>query len=362
METRNAVISLLRKNFEGFGYLPLETAILNSRELLTYKYDESAEIVREIYKLSDQGERDLGLRFDLTVPLCKFIANNTNIRLPFKRYEFGKVFRNGPVKSGRLREFWQCDVDVVGDDSAEIEAEIVNLAVKCYLSLGIKPIIRIGNKEFLTRIVSKYTEEVERTISILDKIEKQDISNLVPAGLLDELAKSKCVEVEELFTLLDRLEISKYCKFDPYLARGLNVYTGTIWEVYTEGYGSSLGGGGRYDNIITNFIEDGRRYPAVGISFGLEPITAILSGRGVKSRIDLLVIPLKTFKESNRFAERERALGSRVMVWTGSVRKGLEYANATKIRAVSVIGDEEVRLGKVKVRDMESGEEVVQDL
>ena len=105
---RNKIIDTLKTNFEAFGYLPLETALLNYYELLSYKYDDKAEILREIYKLKDQGDRDLGLRFDLTVPFCKVIAMNRNLRLPFKRYEIGKVFRNGPVKLGRTREFYRC--------------------------------------------------------------------------------------------------------------------------------------------------------------------------------------------------------------------------------------------------------------
>ena len=132
MTLRNRITDTLRRNFELYGYQPLDTAMLNYRDLLTYKYGEQAEIVKEIYSLSDQGARDLGLRFDLTVPFCKYIALNRSLKLPFKRYEIGKVFRNGPVKAGRLREFIQCDVDVVGDGSRGIELELLELAITCY--------------------------------------------------------------------------------------------------------------------------------------------------------------------------------------------------------------------------------------
>jgi len=110
---RNKIINTLRTNFEKYGYLPLETPILNSYDLLAYKYDSDAEILSEIYKLKDQGDRNLGLRYDLTVPFCKVIGLNKDLRLPFRRYEIGKVFRNGPVKLGRTREFYQCDIDVL---------------------------------------------------------------------------------------------------------------------------------------------------------------------------------------------------------------------------------------------------------
>ena len=146
---RNRVTGVLRRNFEAYGYLPIETASLNYLELLTYKYDGNAEIVREIYKIKDQGERDLGLRFDLTIPFAKYIAMNRNLKMPFKRYEIGKVWRNGPVKAGRVREFYQCDVDAVGISGAYIEAEMMALAIRCFLELGIEPIIRYGNRKLL---------------------------------------------------------------------------------------------------------------------------------------------------------------------------------------------------------------------
>ena len=120
---RNKIINTLRNHFESYGYMPLETPILNYYDLLASKYSNDAEILSEIYKLKDQEDRNLGLRYDLTVPFCKVIGLNKDLRMPFRRYEIGKVFRNGPVKLGRTREFYQCDVDVVGIDNRLIEAE-----------------------------------------------------------------------------------------------------------------------------------------------------------------------------------------------------------------------------------------------
>ena len=140
---RNQIMNTLRTNFEKYGYLPLETPILNYYDLLAYKYDSDAEILSEIYKLKDQGDRNLGLRYDLTVPFCKVIALQKELRLPFRRYEIGKVFRNGPVKLGRTREFYQCDIDVVGIDNRYIEAEQILMAIDTYQELGISVFVNI---------------------------------------------------------------------------------------------------------------------------------------------------------------------------------------------------------------------------
>ena len=414
MQLRNRITDVLRRNFERFGYAPLETAMLNYRELLTYKYTEDAEIVREIYKLNDQGERDLGLRFDLTVPFCKYIALNPNLKMPFRRYEMGRVFRNGPVKSGRNREFWQCDADIVGDGSAEAEAEMIQLAVKCYTELGIVPQIQIGNRVLLTALIkyagaSKNTDEI---IGIIDKIKKVDkaetitnLSKYMPKASAENLVKylglgindlykllpgnEGIAQIKALFGLLDTLHIANSCTFTPSLARGLNVYTGTVWEVFDGSgrYPSSLGGGGRYDDIITNFIRSheaasvgasqirsheaasvgasqirsrtdiGQKYPAVGISFGLEPISAVLGADEKQTNTaSLLVMPYGTYKDTNEFAERMRNAGVNTLVWTGAkVSKALEYADAAKISFAAVIGENEVKSGTVQIKEMQTG-------
>lgn len=382
MNLRNRITDTLRRNFELYGFQPLDTAQLNYRDLLTYKYGESAEIVKEIYSLVDQGERDLGLRFDLTVPFCKYIALNRSLKLPFKRYEIGKVFRNGPVKAGRLREFVQCDVDVVGDGSRQIEVELLELAINCYLQLGITPEIEIGNRQLLVGLLTNLgvTANHDAIIGVLDKIKK-----VTPAETLAELSKylptttaqtllqqvqldlptlakllpdnAGVTAVQELWTELTALNLVKYCRFNPALARGLNVYTGTVWEVFdgNHRYTSSLGGGGRYDNIITNFINNGNAYPAVGMSFGLEPITTLLADNQTNSNpTRLLIVPMNTTVVCHNLANQLRAAGIATMLWTAKpkVGKALEYAAATQIRFVTVIGDNEVNSSQIIVKDL----------
>ena len=384
MTLRNHITDTLRRNFELYGYQPLDTAMLNYRDLLTYKYGEQAEIVKEIYSLSDQGARDLGLRFDLTVPFCKYIALNRSLKLPFKRYEIGKVFRNGPVKAGRLREFIQCDVDVVGDGSRAIEIELLELAITCYLQLGITPQIQIGHRQILTGLLQHLgvTEHHDAIIGVLDKIKKitraetlTELGKYLPTDkatkLLDTVAldltalekllpnNTGIAEIKDLWAQLTALNLAQYCVFTPSLARGLNVYTGVVWEVFDARgqYTSSLGGGGRYDQIITNFVASGVAYPAVGMSFGLEPITAVLSVPNATNPIKLLVVPMDTTPQCHALANQLRALGVPTMLWTAKpkVGKALEYAAATQIVCATVIGADEVATGKLRIKNLRTG-------
>ncbi len=386
MTLRNHITDTLRRNFELYGYQPLDTAMLNYRDLLTYKYGDQAEIVKEIYSLSDQGARDLGLRFDLTVPFCKYIALNRSLKLPFKRYEIGKVFRNGPVKAGRLREFIQCDVDVVGDGSRGIEIELLELAITCYLQLGIKPQIQIGHRQILIGLLQYLgvTENHDAIIGILDKIKKitrdetlTELGKFLPSEkaiqLLDTVTldfnalekilpnNQGITEIKQLFTQLTALNLAQYCLFTPSLARGLNVYTGVVWEVFdaTGQYTSSLGGGGRYDQIITNFVGSGIAYPAVGMSFGLEPITAVLTAPTATNSIKLLIVPMNTEPQCHNLANQLRALGIPTMLWTAKpkVGKALEYAAATLIKYATVIGTDEISSGKLRLKNLQTGEQ-----
>jgi len=378
---RNRVTDIMRRNFESYGYVPIETALVNHLELLTYKYDPDAEIVKEIYKIRDQGDRDLGLRFDLTIPFAKYIAMNRNLRMPFRRYEIGKVFRNGPVKLGRNREFYQCDIDVVGSQELGVEAEMVALAVKVYKELGIIPIVKYNNRKLLIEMIESvgHKGEFDKIIGIIDRMEKVTIGELLE-DLSKIMGKEKATELIELFNnplihgevidfeeKLKALGVDGYCKFTPSLARGLNVYTGTVWEVIdAEGRVSgSIGGGGRYDRIITEWIDNGLEYPAVGMSFGLEPIMTILTndkeqGTGNKGLVDMLVVPMKgVFGAASQLADKMRGSGAKVLVWQGDkVSKAMEYADKEGIGQVCVVGAKEVEMGKAKIKNMTTGKEV----
>ena len=373
---RNRVISTLKKHFEGFGYVPIETAAVNYLETLCYKYEEGAEIVREIYKIKDQGDRDLGLRFDLTVPFAKFIATNRNLKMPFRRYEIGKVWRNGPVKAGRLREFYQCDIDVVGTTGQAIEAEMIALAVQAYLELGITPVVKYGHRKLLYQLIADARIEnihAEKVVGIIDKMEKVsrealllELGKFMTHAQAETLLSSfqgpqKNQEIHNLEKKLEEFGVSKYCMFTPNLARGLNVYTGTVWEVFDKKnkVTSSLGGGGRYDNIITQWIDNGLQYPAVGMSFGLEPIMTILeAGTTHPPAIDLMIVSINADLHAFEISSNLRNVGARVLThFSMPPKKAMEYAHSENIPFVCIIGEKEINQQQVTIRNMQTGKE-----
>ena len=195
---RNYINDTLRSIFERFGYNPIETPILCYYDILSDKYDDDADILKEIYKLKDQGNRELGLRYDLTVPFAKFIALNKNeLKMPFKRYEIAKAFRDGPVKAGRDREFTQCDVDVVGIGGELIEAELLSIFDLAFKELNISIVIKYNNRKFMTGIILESGAKEEDVASItttLDKLEKVSEEEIVDALLKQGLSRKDIQE------------------------------------------------------------------------------------------------------------------------------------------------------------------------
>ena len=394
---KNEIISKLKNNFEAYGYLPLETSILCNYDLLASKYAGGAEILKEVYTLKDQGNRDIGLRYDLTVPFSKVIAANVNkeVSLPFRRYEIGKVFRDGPVKLGRNREFYQCDVDLCGISGIYPEIEMLLMASKCYKDLGIDIEIEWNNRKFLSGLIKECNIEEEyifRVILSVDKLAKigeygvikeleelninrdkldklfsyfkLDIDTLIDnfKDSDNEILKEGISEIEELQTYINKFNLNE-CVFTPYLARGLEIYTGTIWEVFDKQkrITSSIGAGGRYDKIITNFIDDGNVYPAVGMTFGLVPIYEIISlSNNNKSMYELYIIPMDTKYESLLLAKKLRDNNIKVIIEMNNkkVKKAFEWANKNNIPFVTVIGENEINTGNIKIKDMNNSKEI----
>ena len=395
---RNYINDTLKEIFIEYGYNPIETPILMYYDILSDKYDEENDILKEIYKLTDQGNRKLGLRYDLTVPFSKLIAlNKNNIKLPFKRYEIAKVFRDGPVKVGRDREFTQCDVDVVGISGQMIEAEMLSLYVEAFKRLNIEIIIKYNSRQLMSGLIKECDieeEKVSKVITIIDKLEKVTIDELKDyfreieieeekidkllkyfTLSLDELNKEFAITnneniiigLEELNTLddyLKALEIDNYCKFVSTLARGQDYYTGNVFEVYERNMklSGSIGGGGRYDKIITNFISDGNIYPAVGISFGLSSIYELLKNDERFKRdsdVDIYVIPMNTKIESLKLANKLRNMGYKVELEMidKKLKKSLDFANKEKIPYVIILGEDEIANNCFKVKDMFNNKE-----
>ena len=398
MAIRNRITDVLRKNFEKYGYLPIETPMLNYYDLLSYKYGEDAEILSEIYHLTDQGERDLGLRYDLTVPFCKVVGLSKGLTMPFRRYEIGRVFRNGPVKAGRTREFYQCDVDVVGIDNRYIEAEQILMAINTYRELGIEIYVRYNNRKLMSGIILASgvdSNNIDKVIGVIDKLEKvskeelydmlreiglkdevidklfelfsMDYSQYESISFSDDMIEAKKLfdeglsEIKELNGYLLELGIIDDCKFTPTLARGLSIYTGVVFEFYDKlkRINCAIGAGGRYDKIITNFMNNGEEYPAVGLSFGLEPIFVILKENEKKIRlIDIYMVPFGEEKErveTLKLASKFRSMGYRVLIEMKKKKIGkcFEYADRENIHYVMIIGSDEVNSQVFKIKDMD---------
>ncbi|WP_369683813.1 histidine--tRNA ligase [Salipaludibacillus sp. LMS25] len=395
---RRTIRQTLEQTFITYGYQPLETPILNYTDLLASKYAGGAEILKEMYCLSDQGSRDLALRYDLTIPFAKVIGLNPSLKMPFKRYEIGKVFRDGPIKTGRLREFTQCDVDITGTSSILAEAELMLMALDAFKKLDLKVTIQYNNRKLLTGLLATLDTPpalINETILILDKLEKigtegvmselmkknlpsntvQKIKRFVGDSHNIDLTYLKNVagtnetftqgleELEALSTYLTYLNVDDKCSFNPFLARGLDIYTGTVYEVFLtdSSITSSIGSGGRYDRAIGGLIGGDDVFPTVGLSFGLDVIYTALKERDsdddFKSEYLVLPVTASTTKEALVVAQFLRAKGYQTNIEMSGrkLSKVMERANKDNIRYVVVIGEDEVQRGMMNVKDMSTG-------
>lgn len=389
---RDRVIRTLIEQFERYGFNPLETPILERYEVLSAKYAGGAEILKETFRLVDQGERELGLRYDLTVPLARFVAMHPNVKLPFKRYAVGTVYRDGPIKLGRYREFIQCDCDIVGANSAVADAQCLQLALAAFDALAMQVTTSVNSVALLRELLTRDGAPDPRLTEVmltLDKLKKvgEDgvIKELEEAGIDGScvraiIAIAQLATNQERFTAirerygsspaLERLQEAldlvpdERILFDPSLSRGLAYYTGIVYETYLTDspVSSSISSGGRYDRMIGGFLDRPDDFPAVGVSFGLEPITdalRIAGDEGRKSVVDVYLIPIQTVRETAQLAERLRKAGVRCdtdLLGRG-ISKNLEYANALGAPYVIIVGRRELAEGKVKRKDMRSGEE-----
>lgn len=394
---RQKVIDTFRNVFEKYGYSPLETPAIERYDVLSAKFAGGEEILKEIFRIKDQGGRELALKYDLTVPLSKVVGINPNLPKPFKRYQIQPVWRDGPVKLGRYREFWQCDVDIVGTKSMLADAEVLAIANELFNTLGFGFVIKVNSRKLLNGILdyAGIKENKMDAILSIDKLgkfgmktvkseletkgfEKKQVENVLKVlkikgenkevlEKLGKLVKSKEGKegVNELKELLEYCGLMGFeVKIDVSLARGLEYYTGPVYEIYLKDskVKSAVLGGGRYDKIIGMYIGKGE-YPATGLSFGFEPILEALKEKKRKETektvTQVLIIPIQTMKESIKIAKALRKLGVRTeMDLLGrGISKNLSYANSLGIPYVIFAGKKELKLSKVKLRDMKSGKE-----
>lgn len=368
---RAFVLSTLRKVFESYGFEPLETPALEYDEILTGKYGEEGE--KLMYRFEDLGGRKVALRYDQTVPLARVVAQYQNdLPTPFKRYQIQNVWRAENTQKGRFREFLQVDADTVGSYSLLSDAEIISLCAKSLKQLGFKKFKILVNDRNIFSDISVEKEELAVVIRSLDKLKKggreKVIGDLTKAGLSTERATAVIQEIEfkkptpkilELIGVLQKEKIDeKVIEFVPTLARGLDYYTGLIFEVEIEGYDAgSIAGGGRYDNLIGMFA--GKDIPAVGFSFGFD--------RLIEAMDELKLFPkdlnnnslLVTFSSSDLQEKamqetqklREKGLNVEFYLEDSSLEKQLKYADKKGFKWVLIMGE------KMLIKNMITGDQ-----
>lgn len=390
---RERIVNTLKEVFQRYGYSPLDTPALENFDLLSAKYAGGSEILKETFKITDLGGRTLGLRYDLTVPFSRVIAMNPQLKMPFKRYQIAKVWRNGPVGASRYREFLQCDVDLVGSKSMKSDTEILEIANEVFKKLKMNPVILVNNRKVLNAILSKFgIENKEDAIMIIDKFEKLSKDEIMEEFNKNGIAKSGAnglyeffkdersknikfvesfieteegkqgiAELNELFTYLKYYHANVV--FDPPLARGLSFYTGTVFETFLQDnkVKSAVASGGRYDKIIGQLLQSKQEIPAVGISFGLDRIYDALidANQETNSTTKVFVLPIQIYKEAIQVTQKIRNAGinAEVDIVGRGISKNLNYVNSLKIPYVVFIGKKELAEKKFKLRDMKTGKE-----
>jgi len=395
--TRQKVLDTLKNVFEVFGFQPLETPSIESWDVLAAKKGGGPEVLKETYNFEDKSGRKVGLVYDLTVPLARVVASNPDLPLPFKRYQIQKVWRYGDVSKGRLREFLQCDIDTVGSESMLADAEIIACTVTALESLGFKDFfIRINDRKILTSLVKqagieKRMMDVLRVVDKLDKIGVEGVREELKELKISESSTKKLLEfisikgdaedvleavkkivgedkgiseLEELISFLKVMNVSKRVKVDLSLARGLDYYTGPIFEVSVEKGVGSIGGGGRYDELIGIF--SGRYVPATGISFGIERIMEVMRSRKMmstkKTNVHVFVAAASDEVRGKVleivYRLRKNGIPTEFDLKERKLTRQLTYADALAIPYVAIIGKNEIERGFVKLKDMVKRKEV----
>ena len=403
---RQQVIENIRSVFETYGFMPLETPCLEYAETLEGKYGEEGD--RLIYKFEDRGGRSVALRYDLTIPLCRVISMYPELVKPFKCYQIAPVWRADKPQKGRFREFYQCDIDIIGSASVLADAELISIMYRVLTRLGIDGFtIHINHRKLLNAIavIAGIGEgglaAFLRSLDKLDKAGKENVFDelkekgfssssierafaiIEEAGAgkshTDFLQKIRALTqasldgeqgVSELMVIHEALQAQAipeqcYC-FDLSLARGLDYYTGPVFEtrVKTPGIGS-ITGGGRYDNLIGLFCKT--PYPATGTSFGLERLITVLEEMAAKdARQSTTQVLVALFDKSLLSATlgiahmlREAGINTELYFEADKLKKQLTYASNKSIPLVVILGSDEFNNGTVALRNMQLGQQEI---
>lgn len=417
MFRRNYIFKQVRSCFERFGYSPIETPSMENIETLTGKYGDEGD--RLIFKVLNSGDflsktnvddkttsksitKDIAskaLRYDLTVPFARFVVNNKNdISFPFKRYQMQNVWRADRPQKGRYREFYQCDADVIGSNSLLNEIELIQLCDEIFSELDIPNIqILINNRKILSAMIEMMfaSDLFDEFVIILDKIDKIGIDNvkkeLLKIGVNQEkidtldkflniqnvselsflignssIGQEGISEINFIFNSIEKLGLkNSNIKFDISLARGLNYYTGAIFEVKSSDVGiGSIAGGGRYDDLTSIFGLD--NVSGVGISFGIDRIYLVMEELAVfPQNIDVSskVLLLNFGENESEYCLkllqelRKNKINSELYPSNDKIKKQMNYANNKGVQFVIMVGEDEIKSGKLTVKDMKSGEQ-----
>lgn len=399
----NQMKAKIENTYQRFGFLPLDTPVIELSEVLLAK--AGGETEKQIYRFT-KGETDLSLRFDLTVPLSKYVAKNYgNLSFPFRRYQIGKVYRGEKTQKGRFREFYQCDIDIIGDEQLDIinDAELPSIIYTIFKELGFDDFtICINNRKILNGLFESL-EQKENAIPILRIIDK--IDKIGKKAVMEELAKINLPQdeiekvmqfiaidgtsdekikklenlgvnntlyatgVEELKEVVKNIRLfgvpDSNFKVDLTIARGLDYYTGTVYETFLDNYREigSVCSGGRYENLAEYYTD--KKLPGVGISIGLTRLFYKLNELNLiqaeqKSMAQVLIIPMvEDLEKPIQLATDLRNLGVKTEIYLNDkkLKAKFKYADKLKIPYVIVIGEDELASNTVNVKNMETGEE-----
>ena len=399
------IMEVLRTTYARYGFTPLDTPVIESSEVLLAK--GGGETEKQIYRFS-KGDADLSLRFDLTVPLAKYVALHYNdLSFPFRRYQIGKVYRGERAQRGRFREFYQADIDIIGDGKLDItnEAEIPAIIYKTFTALGLRRFqIRVNNRKILNGFyamqgLSEKSGDIMRTVDKLDKIGVEKVGALLvdDIGLskeqADEILKFIAISGsnEEVLTALQGYagrhetfdqglsELHTVVKYlgafgvpeenfavDLTIARGLDYYTGTVYETTLLDHPEigSVCSGGRYDNLAEFYTD--RQLPGVGISIGLTRLFYVLGEQGMlnpalpTAPADVLILPMtEDLSPAIALATQLRDAGIRTQLYTEQkkFKAKMNYADKLAIPYVIFLGEDEINAGIVACKDMVTGEQ-----
>jgi len=395
---REYVIGIVSSIYQRYGFEPLETPALENIETLTGKYgEEGNKLIFKVLRRGEHessGETDLALRYDLTVPLARVVAEYRGT-LPkyFKRYQIQPVWRADRPARGRFREFYQCDVDAIGSRSPVVETEMLAAVSEVLVKLGFDDFtIQLNHRQLLTATLNRAGVEPPlhtTALVALDKLDKigvdgvfeEMVSRNVPhhaaQAVLDNVGSGEfgsfpdqpgaaaAENLGEIMNLCESTAAAGHVKFAPFLARGLSYYTGAIMEVTVPDLAGSLGGGGRYDGLIGMFL--GEDVPACGFSLGLERILVVMTERKMfppeieqaSADVLLTLFDRSTVPEALKLAAELRAAGIRVEVYPepDKLGKQMKYASSRKIRFAAILGGDEIARGEVTIKNLDTGEQ-----